>query len=186
MIYERLDRAVARTDWITLYPDSIIRHGTFSCSDHCPIILSAFNPIHRRKNLPFRFQNYWCQYRQLDPIANKQWQSHDRGTKMFKLAQKFKRTKYHIKICARSFLGNNHQKLVLNAQKIDQIETLLVHQPSSTRLNSWMQRMLRQREKLLLYNQKYWGALKRKEWLVNGDRNSRFFQQQANTRRKRN
>ena len=117
LIYERLDRAIARIDWITLYLDSIVRHGTFSSSYHCPIILSAFNPIHRRKNLPFRFQNYWCQYRQLDPIVGKQWQSPDRGTKMFKLAQKLKQTKQHIKNWAQSFLGNNHQKLVLNAKK---------------------------------------------------------------------
>ena len=45
--------------------------------------------------------------------------------------------------------------------------------------------MLRHREKLLLYNQKYWGTFRRKEWLVNGGRNSRYFQQQANTRRKK-
>ena len=45
--------------------------------------------------------------------------------------------------------------------------------------------MLRQREKLLLFNQKYWGNFKRKEWLVNGDRNSRFFHHQANTKRKK-
>jgi len=41
------------------------------------------------------------------------------------------------------------------------------------------------KEKLLLYNKKYWGTFRRKEWLVNGDRNSRYFQQQANTRRKK-
>jgi len=45
--------------------------------------------------------------------------------------------------------------------------------------------MLRQREKLLLFNQKNWGTFSRKAWLVNGDRNSRYFQQQANIRRKR-
>jgi len=104
---------------------------------------------------------------------------------MFKLAQKLKRTKHHIKHWARSFLANNHQKLLLNAQKIERIETLLSNQPNSPRLNDWLHRMLRQREKLLLYNQKYWGTFRRKEWLVNGDRNSRYFQQQANTRRKK-
>jgi len=35
--------------------------------------------------------------------------------------------------------------------------------------------MLHQREKLLPFNQKYWGKFRRKEWLVNGDRNSQFF-----------
>jgi len=72
---------------------------------------------------------------------------------MFKLTQKLKRTKYQIKNWARRFLGNNHHKLVLNAQKIDHLENLLANQPNSPRLNSWLRRILRQREKLLMYNQ---------------------------------
>jgi len=82
-------------------------------------------------------------------------------------------------------LGNNQQKLTLNSQKIEQIEEKLSNQPNNSRLNAWLCKMLRQREKLLLFNQKYWGTFRRNEWLVNGDRNSRYFQQQANTRRKR-
>ena len=82
-------------------------------------------------------------------------------------------------------MGNNQQQLLRNAQKIELIEDQLSNQPNSPWLNDWLHRMLRQREKLLLFNQKYWGTFKRKEWLVNGDRNSRYFQQQANTRRKR-
>ena len=37
----------------------------------------------------------------------------------------------------------------------------------------------------MLFSQKYWGKLNRKEWLVNGDRNLKYFQQRANARRKR-
>ena len=77
LIYERLDRATLRNDWVNLYLDSIIRHGTFSYSDHCPIILSATNPIQHRKKLSFQFQNFWCQYRKLDPIVKEQWQVHN-------------------------------------------------------------------------------------------------------------
>ena len=58
-------------------------------------------------------------------------------------------------------------------------------QPNNYRLNDWLNRLLCQREKLLLFNQKYWGSYRRKEWLVNGDQNSRFFQQRANNRRKK-
>ena len=60
LIYERLDRAIVRNDWVQHYPDTIISHGTFSCSDYCPIILSDRDPIRRCKRFPFRFQNYWC------------------------------------------------------------------------------------------------------------------------------
>jgi len=65
------------------------------------------------------------------------------------------------------------------------MEGRLITNPNSYRFNSWMQRLLKQREKMMLFNQKYWGKLARKEWLVNGDRNSKFFQNKANFRRKR-
>lgn len=65
------------------------------------------------------------------------------------------------------------------------MEERLIAHPNSHRFNSWMQRLLKQREKMMLFNQKYWGKLARKEWLVNGDRNSKFFHKQANARRKR-
>jgi len=185
LIYERLDRAIVRNDWLQLYPDTIVCHGTFSCSDHCPIVLSDRDLIPRRKKFPFRFQNYWCHYRQLDPIIGRQWQTTFSGTHMFKIAQKLKLTKKHVRVWASQTIGNQHQKLLRNAQKLTLVEDKLLSHPDSIRLNAWMNRLLQQREKLMLFNQKYWGNFRRKEWLVHGDRNSRFFQQQANTRRKK-
>jgi len=41
LIYERLDRAIARKDWLNIYPQAFELHGNFTCSDHCPIILST-------------------------------------------------------------------------------------------------------------------------------------------------
>ena len=38
---------------------------------------------------------------------------------------------------------------------------------------------------MLLFNQKYWAQLARKEWLVKGDRNSTYFQRRVNIRRKK-
>ena len=35
------------------------------------------------------------------------------------------------------------------------------------------------------FNQKYWGQLNRKELSINGDINSKYFQHNASTRRKR-
>jgi len=40
LIYECLDRAIARADWGQIYSHASLLHGCFSCSDHCPIILS--------------------------------------------------------------------------------------------------------------------------------------------------
>ena len=45
--------------------------------------------------------------------------------------------------------------------------------------------MIKQREKLLLFNQSYWGQFARKQWLINGDRNSKFFHQSVSARKRR-
>ena len=73
LIYERLDRAIACKDWPTIYLESMVMHESFSCSDHYPIILAIETLSRRKKNFSFQFQNFWCQYQQLDQIVVPQW-----------------------------------------------------------------------------------------------------------------
>ena len=56
--------------------------------------------------------------------------------------------------------------------------------PQSQRLNAWHLRLLKQLEKLLLFNKCYWGNLARKKLLVDGDRSSRYFHQSARNRKR--
>ena len=37
----------------------------------------------------------------------------------------------------------------------------------------------------MLFNQRYWGQFARKQWLINGDRNSKFFHQIGSVRKRR-
>ena len=53
LIYERLDRIVIRKDWSTLYPNIYETHGNFSCSDHCPIIMSIQTHLSKAKAFLF-------------------------------------------------------------------------------------------------------------------------------------
>jgi len=64
------------------------------------------------------------------------------------------------------------------------VESKLIADPQSHRLNDWYFRLLKQREKLFLFNKRYWGNLARKKWLVDGDRNSRYFHQSATSRKR--
>ena len=64
------------------------------------------------------------------------------------------------------------------------MESKLLANPQSCRLNDWHFRLLKQREKLFLFNKRYWGNLARKKWLVDGDRNSRLFHQSATNRKR--
>ena len=104
---------------------------------------------------------------------------------MYQVALKLKKVKSELKVWAKNQFGNFHDKITKNEDKIKYVEDKLLAQPNSLRLNSWMFRLLKQREKLLLFNQKYWGKYKRKEWLTKGDRNSKFFQRAVDSRRRK-
>jgi len=103
---------------------------------------------------------------------------------MYQVMQKLKYVKLHVKGWSKGFVGHTQHKLVQNESKLKHVEGKLLNQPDSPRLNDLLHRLLRQREKLLLFNRKYWGKLKRKDWLVNGDCNPKFFHQRPRTRRK--
>jgi len=94
---------------------------------------------------------------------------------MFRIMRKLKSVKYEVKDWPKKHIGNAHDKLAKTAQKIDFVEQRLLSNPNSHIFNSWMQHLLKQREKLLLFNQKYWDKMAQKEWLANCDRNSEFF-----------
>ena len=53
-----LDRAIVGSNWNRIYPDTHMIHGCFTCSDHCPIILSTHHFSSDHKIYPFRFQNF--------------------------------------------------------------------------------------------------------------------------------
>lgn len=70
---------------------------------------------------------------------------------------------------------HSNNKLIQNDDKIKEIEQWIWDQPLNPILQQHLTRLITQREKLLLFRQKYWANVSRKTWLTQGDRNSRFF-----------
>jgi len=136
----------------------------------------------RQKAYPLCFQNFWAQYLRSTEIIHKTWGTPVVGTRMFQVVKKLKNVKYELKTWAKHHFGNFHDKVTKNEGKIKYVETKLLDNPSSFRLNSCL---LKQREKLLLFNQEYWGKYKRKDWLTKGDHNTKFFQRTTDSRRRK-
>jgi len=102
---------------------------------------------------------------------------------MYRVVQKLKKIKLDLKTWSKRMFGNFRSKLERNGEKLLAVEHKLMLQPHSARLNSWHYRLIKQRKKMHLFNQKYWEKLSRKEWLVNGDRHSRYFRQTMKARK---
>ena len=71
LVYERLDRSIVRKDWASIYPDAFELNGSFTCSDHCLIILSTSGLREPCKAFSFRFQNCWSMFQQAGIIFRK-------------------------------------------------------------------------------------------------------------------
>jgi len=106
----------------------------------------------RKKAYPFHFQNLWVQCQKSTEIIRKTWRTSVVGTQMFQVVKKLKNVKYELKSRAKHHFGNFHDKVTKNEDKIKYVETKLLDNPSSFHLNSWMYRLLKQRESLLLFN----------------------------------
>jgi len=95
---------------------------------------------------------------------------------MFQFSQKLKGLKIAIKLWAKCTFGNFQDKLRCNLDKINYVEGQLIDDLMNRRLNDWLSQLIKQREKVLLFNKEFWGRFARKDWLVNGDWNSTYFQ----------
>ena len=136
LVYERLDRAITRKDWLTMYLNVFKEHSSFTCSDHRPIIVLSNLTSERHKAFPFRFQNFWCKHQQVDIVTSSNWQPNFKGTNMFNFTKKLKNVKYEIKGWSKNHFDNFHEKLTRNTQKTDYVEDKLLSNLNSYRLNS--------------------------------------------------
>ena len=105
---------------------------------------------------------------------------------MFRVVCKLKEVKHRLKCWNHTFCSNFFDRAEKNASQLNNVEEKLVVDPLNFRLINWHACLIKQRERLLLFNQKYWGKFYRKEWLTKGDRNSNFFYQCVKTRKWRN
>ena len=105
-IYEKLDRGIARCDFSRLYPNLCASHGSFTFSDHCPIIISTDPDRRSQKQSPFRFQSFWTNYYEVHHMVRQNWHMNIKGSKMYSFVKKMQAVKSVPKPWAKSKFGH--------------------------------------------------------------------------------
>jgi hypothetical protein len=90
LIKERLDREIANSHRIHLFPHFSIQHLLAHSSDHNPIMLDTSNLYLPR---PFRFEEFWTYDSSYGSIISNAWSSCFNGSPHFILAKKLRATK---------------------------------------------------------------------------------------------
>jgi hypothetical protein len=73
VIEERLDRAMANSEWITLNPNAKLLNIIASHSDHSPILLHTTPESQNWSNYTFRFENSWLKEEDVEEVVEEGW-----------------------------------------------------------------------------------------------------------------
>jgi endonuclease/exonuclease/phosphatase family metal-dependent hydrolase len=81
VIEERLDRAMANSSWLMLFPEVKLRNLLVSHSDHSPILLQNSPLTENGATYTFRFENMWLKEEDVEEVVEDGW-GRERGVEI--------------------------------------------------------------------------------------------------------
>ncbi len=184
-ILERLDRAFVSRDWQLHFPRSSLKALARPCSDHSPLLLTAYSFVPAPQL--FRFESFWLRYRGASDLIGESWvPSGAEGDPALRFASKLSSLSGKLKdwSAGLSPYFSRLAALCLSwIEWLDKAEEFRLLGAGEVRLRC----QLRERfDELSLQIEMKWKQRSRIQWLKVGDSNSKFFHAFANTRRNQN
>ncbi|KAH7843498.1 hypothetical protein Vadar_017296 [Vaccinium darrowii] len=110
MIRERIDKALANTDWRLKFPFAHVFHEAIYGSDHAPVVLNCCVPLKKVKKV-FKFESMWTTSPSCKDVISNSWSSHVQGSDMFIWCKKLKFCRKALKAWSKDAFGNNMTRL---------------------------------------------------------------------------
>ncbi|OMO94436.1 Endonuclease/exonuclease/phosphatase [Corchorus olitorius] len=179
--WERLDRAFANPAWIRKFEEAVVTNLPISVSDHGPMIIQLERSLAFKKR-PYRFELMWTTHPQCKRVIEEAWNNHIQGSPAYRLSRKLMITKSSLKEWNKKVFGNIHErkrKLEAELMKL-QVEA---HKGETIDREKMVRNEL---DTVLEQEQILWMQKSRQNWIVRGDRNTRFFHTVTSKRRARN
>ncbi|CAN1220819.1 hypothetical protein LINGRAPRIM_LOCUS65 [Linum grandiflorum] len=175
----RLDRFLASSDWLRLFPKGTITNLSDVGSDHRAILY-----LHHRLSAPpcyFSFENRWTTNQEAKEIIQTAWaSSKPTGSCLFRLHKKLAATRYALVNWQKLGTSNSHRMIKTLKNRVQDLHLSYPRQWEEIR-----QTELSLKSALRLENE-FWSTKARINWDIKGDRNTSYFQRIANHRARRN
>ncbi|XP_074300405.1 uncharacterized protein LOC141631665 [Silene latifolia] len=98
-IYERLDKGFASNDWLSLFPNTFIKHLPIQISDHAPIILDT-NMVLNTKKKVYRLETWCFDHAECSGLVKESWERNVKGDASHVLLEKLCRINTAFRIWA--------------------------------------------------------------------------------------
>ncbi|XP_057249396.1 uncharacterized protein LOC130590838 [Beta vulgaris subsp. vulgaris] len=179
-VRERLDRFVATSDWLELFPQATVTHLLRYKSDHCPIVV-RLSPRRKHQGAGrrgFKFETAWLLEEGCERTVKEAW---EQGAGKNVVAR--------IEEVAGGLLRRSGKSLNNLAKQVEQTEKALkvaqqrrITQDSCMECNNLETKL----DDLISKQEAYWYLRSRVSEVRDGDRNTNYFHHKASQRRSRN
>ncbi|XP_059658959.1 uncharacterized protein LOC132305316 [Cornus florida] len=173
-ISRKLDRVLVNYAWMNRFAQATCEFLPHGVSDHSPMLV-VLGEISPRKNLPFRFFNFWVLNEKFIDIVFHGWQKEVFGTKMFCVVQKLRALKYPLKLLNKIAFGSISQKVDTCRKELSQCQANLDLNPANDHLRSQEKELAAKFSELCLVEEIFYKQKAQIHWLKVGDQNTSFF-----------
>ncbi|GLT46247.1 hypothetical protein SLA2020_200180 [Shorea laevis] len=180
VIRERLDRVWCNTDWKLYFPEASVFHLPRVHSDHNPILLDLEPSKQSCGKRPFRLEKFWVDHPEFQNLVQVCWGNNDHNT-----SQCLEAMMNRAKSWSRATFGNLFKRKKKILARLEGIHRFLSskHCPFLTSLEK---ELANEYSDILKLEEDLWFMKSRTNWVLDGDRNSRFFHITALKRRSHN
>ncbi|KAF7841604.1 putative RNA-directed DNA polymerase [Senna tora] len=182
-VWERLDKTFCNIAWIENFPQTKIFSLPSFCSDHSPLVLNMHHCIPYRP-CPFRFEAMWLLDQSCKKVVRDAWLVNKRGSLAYSFVQKCKGVKQDLRTWNRNCFGHVQQQIKsLNDDLRNLQESLLNFDYPPSQLLLQEKEIRKSLEDKLAKEELLWAQKARQLWLVEGDRNTKYFHSIVKKRR---
>ncbi|XP_059287623.1 uncharacterized protein LOC132040947 [Lycium ferocissimum] len=175
-IFKRLDRMITNSKLQDWFAHMEVEHLSRTGSDHAPLLLTCGEiSYHIRK--PFRFLKFWTEHESFLEVVNQAWSTDFEGDEFISFKSKLKNVKTTLSAWSTATFGDIFKQLTVREEVLKIKEQLFKEDPSP------MNRMVLQQaqaelKKYVHYEGEFWRQKSHVTSFAEGDRNTRFCQQQ--------
>ncbi|XP_058099900.1 uncharacterized protein LOC131244283 [Magnolia sinica] len=173
---------VPSPNWVTAFPRFHIEHLPRLNCDHASLRL-VFPSQDPPKAGPFKFLRMWTLHDSFSQLNQKAWSGECSPQSMIDIQLKLKKTKQLLKVLNKETFSNFFFLIQKVEEELDRLDCSKQSDPSKDLSHRYID--AKQNLSHLHLMQVFWKQKSRNSWLLEGDRNTKFFHSLANERVRR-
>ncbi|XP_075083347.1 uncharacterized protein LOC142167090 [Nicotiana tabacum] len=182
-IFKSLDRIFVNLSFQNMLPTIEVEHLIRTGSDHAPLLMTCGVQTTNFVK-PFRFLNFWTKHATFMDVVRQNWEADFIGDPFFMFKQNIKRVKVALSKWSRETFGDIFKQLAILEDIVRVKETLFEEEPT-TENRIVLQKAQSKLKKYLSIEEQYWKQKAGMTWFAEGDRNTSFFHNHVNGKRKK-